>query len=225
MLLLLNIVNPSETPTAADYDTVYNVIQDVLGEWGATGLLVPVLTEEYLSTVASDANYTVGETAADKTTVRPEQVVRAWIREGNVDYVVDIIGQREYSLLADKSETGRPEYLYVSYTTPNATFFLYPVPDAIYSFYFTSIKPLVEPTTFVESLHTTVTLPRAYYNALKYAVALDVAPYFEKQPVEYMVRRAVTAKQQLMSMNLARSVESAMFEFVTPKNTGTILSY
>ncbi len=40
-----------------------------------------------------------------------------------------------------------------------------------------------------------------------------------------MLRRATQSKNTILSMNMARTLESVTLEMVTPQNTGSILSY
>ena len=226
-LLLLNVVNPSETPTDADAQQVLNTLQDLLAEWSDDGLLVPVVTTETLTLASGTASYTVGQNGTPSlTTVRPELVNGAFIREGSYDYQMQIIGEREYRLTLDKSTaTSRPDKLYVLYSAPNATFYPLPVPDTTYSLVFVSTKPFSEPAILTEDLLNTTLLPRNYYSALKWNLACEMGPYFEKQPNQWMLRRAAVTKNQLVGLNIARRLEAVRLELAGGKGGGTILGY
>ncbi len=187
--------------------------------------MVPMRTTEYLTLTPGSGSYTVGEHgAASLNTIRPEKVEQAWVVSGDTDYYLSIIGANEYNLL-DDSVQGTPENLYVKYSAPNAVFYVNPIPDAAYNLYFSHWKGLNEPVYFTESLLNTTELPRNYYNALKFSLAVDIAPYFEKQPSEMVVRRSMTAKSAILNLNLARNLEPVKLEIADPGRSGTILGY
>ena len=226
VLQLLNVVNPSETPVAADSQTVLNAIANLLAEWSDGGVMVPSITTEYFTTTAGSASYTVGEHGAPSlNTVRPEEVQMAWIRDGDIDYNIKIIGQRAFNE-PGTSISGRPDALWVNYSAPNAVFYFSPTPDATYTIYFTSFKPFIEPSSLFETLLNTVTLPRNYYNAVKWNTAVEVAPYFEKEPSALLQGRALMTKQAIIGQNLARNMEPARIEVSDYRSGGgSILGY
>lgn len=203
-----------------------DIVQDLLAEWSANGLMVPCAVTEYFSTTDGSTAYTIGESGSPTlNTELPLNIIRAWVRDDNIDTSIEIIGERQYNLIADKTVAGSPEKMFVKYGSPNLSVYLYPTPDAVYDVYFSHYKALNEPAYFTDSLLNTLEIPRYYYNAIKHNAALEVAAYFEKQPSEFMNFRAKQTKAQLLALNLAKSLESATFELVTPGNTGTIISY
>jgi len=209
---------PGEPIAAEDSDLALRLLQDLLAEWAGQTLTVPCLVLEAITLAAAKNSYSVGEAAgADLSTVRPEQIVGAFVRDSsNHDYSVSIIGERAYRLLEEKTaRTGRPEWIWPNYTAPNMTIYTYPTPDAIEALSIQSIKTLTEPTTLVQDLLATVSIPRVYHNALKFNLAVDLAPHYDKQLSPLTVARATQTLRTIKSLNIARRVEAANIEITT----------
>ncbi len=218
VLSLAGNYSPGEPIAAEDSDLILRLLQDLLAEWAGQTLTVPSLVLEPITLAAAKNFYTVGETAgADKTTVRPEQIIGAFVRDSsNHDYPVSIIGARDYRLLEEKSgRSGRPTRIWPNYTAPNMIIYTYPTPDSIESLYIESIKTLTEPTTLIQDLLATVSIPRVYHNALKFNLAVDAAPHYDKQLSPLVVLRAQRTKSAIISLNAARTVQPANLEIPT----------
>ena len=206
---VLGLYAPSEALIADDQSVILDAIQDLLAEWSDAGLIVPCLTTEPVTLVVAKASYTIGQSGSpDLNTVRPENIIGAYVRSGTTDNSVEIIGKTAYDAISDKTSAGRPDKLYPSYSAPNMTIYLYPVPDAIESLYITSHKPFTEPTLYSEQLLNTTGIPRNYYNALKFNVALDVAPIFNQQAPALVTARAMQTKRTIINLNAARRTEA-----------------
>lgn len=180
--------------------------------------MIPALVLEAITLAVAKNSYTVGEAAgADKSTVRPEQIIGAFVRDSsNHDYPVSIIGERDYRLLMQKStRSGRPVWIWPNYTAPNMVIYTYPTPDAIESLYIESIKTLTEPTTLVQDMLVAISIPRVYHNALKFNLAVDLAPHYDKQLSPLVIARAVKTKSAIIGLNMARRAQAANLEIPT----------
>jgi hypothetical protein len=207
----------SETLAAPDAEIGLETLQDLLAEWSDGGLMIPCLVTESLSMVVGQVSYTVGESGApDLNTVRPEQVIGAYIRDsGGYDYPVEIIGESQYRALTTKSGTsGRPDRLYPKYSVPNATIYLYPEPDSTDTLYLVSNKTFIEPVLYTENLLNTTQLPRNYFNALKWNLAIELCTPFLREPTPLMVKRASDTKNTIKKLNMARTVEPVVIDIM-----------
>lgn len=220
----LGVISAVETPTAEDAELALETLQDLLAEWSDGGLVIPVVVTEYFAMVVGQATYTIGESGSpSKNTVRPEKVIGAYVRSSGIDSPVNVIGDSEYRLISQKTTSGTPDRLYPAYTAPNCTFYLYPVPDSTDSLYFTSQKTFTEPNTLTEALLNTTGIPRNYYNALRFNLAVDLSMKYEKQASPLLVSRAISTKTHLKNLNLARMVEPVRFEWSSPSGPRNIL--
>jgi len=209
---ILNVYHPGESIDANDASVVHRAIQDRLASW-VDDVLIPIQTTEYFAMVVGTAVYTIGETGV--TTVsspRPDKIVGAYVRQSDYDYPVEVITESQYRYLADKTKPGRPEQVYPYYTTPNVTLYLYPVPDSTDNFYFTSNKHMTEPTTYTEDTFVTMGLPGYIYDALKWRIAIDVAPGFYKPVSQEILFNANDAFNRMTAKHLARTIKGGVVE-------------
>jgi len=214
-LKVLGVYAPGETPAAEDLATAKMALQDLLAEWSDGGLVVPSIVWEAITLVVDQNSYTVGENGSpDLSTVRPEQIIGAFVRDSsNYDYPVTIIGERAYRVITAKSgSSGRPDKLWYNPTAPNGTIYVYLKPSSTDSLYICSIKPFKEPSSLTESLLNTTEIPRNYHNALKWNLALELCAEFGKIPSALMLMRSGQTYNKIISLNAARRVQPAEIE-------------
>lgn len=169
------------------------------------GLAVVATTKENFPLVAGQTSYTMGA-SGNFNTVCPTQIVSQFLRDSaSADYPVTLIDEDRYNALGDKTLQGRPEYLYVSYAYPLATLYFYYVPDAAYTFYVNSEKPLAEMT----SLTQVFSLPPAYLSAIKWNLFLELAPEYQKDPTAFQYKQAERYLSAVKNINAANRVPVA----------------
>lgn len=215
-LRLVGAIAVGETPVPEDVNTGLEVLQDLIGEWGDGGLVVPSVVKETFNLVVGTNDYTIGKVGApDFDTIRPEQIIGALVRSGGYDYPVKIIGERAYRGISNKATQGRPSRLWYNPTAPLGTIYLWMTPSAIEALWITSIKPFVVPTTLPEKLFDTTKIPNNYHNALKWNLALELIPEYGKASDPVIIARAQQTYNQIVSLNAARRVQPAQIEIVT----------
>ena len=92
------------------------------------------------------------------------------------------------------------------------TIYVYPAPDVIESLYIQSIKPATDPSLLTQDMLTAVSIPRNYHNALRFNLALDLAPHYGVQLNPIVIMRAQRTKSAIISLNAARRVQAANLE-------------
>lgn len=215
-LRLVGAVAQGETPAAEDVNTALETLQDLLAEWGDGGLVINCIVNEAVTLIIDQASYTIGENgASDLNTVRPEQIIGAFIRSGSYDYPVEIIGAKAYRDILHKSTSKRPKYLWYNATAPNGTIYVWGTPSAADALWITSIKPFTEPATLPEDLLNTTEIPRNYHNALKWNMALDLCPEYGKIASQVIIARAKISYDKIVSLNAARRVQPVNIEVTT----------
>ena len=132
---------------------------------------------------------------------------------GNYDYPVEIISEEEYWGKFDKTSSGRPTSLYVNYSSPNLTFYVYPTPDTVENLYFISDKPFIEPANLSQEAFDTLQLPRSYHKPITDNLAMELAPEYGAQVDPMLIQAAVKGKASLVSSSAARRVGQAKTEF------------
>lgn len=186
---ILRVLGNDVIPTAREARYSLEALQQLLGSWSndSQTIYTPVIDEFAL--VANQASYTFG-TGGDFDEDRPIKILAAKIRTGTgaaaTDLDLPIMEYNDYAEIVLKAETGDPQYVYCDYGFPLATVYFYPVPDATPTVVFTSEKPHPIPT----SLNSTISFPPGFELALKYNLAVTIAPELNITPSEAIIRKA-----------------------------------
>ena len=209
---ILHVYRADETVEASDKTTVLYAIQDRLAAW-VDDIAIPVVSTQSITMISGTATYTIGESGAPSLdTARPDQVVGAYVRQGDYDYPVKIISESIYRGITDKTSSGRPTLLYPLYGVPNVTIYLWQVPDSTDTLYVSLLQQMAEPTTYTQDTFADLQLPPYVYNALKYRVAIDLAAGYERQLTQEIIWNANDAYSNMTSKHLARSLRPATVE-------------
>lgn len=177
-------------------------LNDMLDSWSNDNLVIYADTDESFPLTGA-ASYTMGPSGAFNTT-RPMLINFVVIRVGGVDYTLDLISQEQYAEIAIKSTQAQiPAYYTYDNAYPLATLQFWMVPTAGSTLYISSNKPLAN----LSSLTASVALPPGWNRALKYNLAMEMAPQYGAQ-VSQMV--ADGAKKSLGAIKRSTSANNPM---------------
>lgn len=178
-LRLIGAIASGETPTADELQDGLCLLQDLLQHWSTHNLAVYGGAVESFQTVAGQATYTIGPSGNWNTT-RPVRISGdAVCTYQGVDFPVEQIGQDEYNAVPVKS-TSSPiveQLLYVN-DYPLGRITLHPVPSAVVTITLNSDRVL----TSVQNTATPMSFPPGYKLALRYALAMLLAPEYGITP-------------------------------------------
>lgn len=196
-LRLIGASAPGESIASAEATDGLSAFNRMLGSWSTDGLLIYAETQETPFTLtAGDATVTMG-TSGDITT-RPQEIVKAVIRDGSTDHPVDILSISEWASITNKSvQSTYPRALYDDGGYPQRIITLYPVPSAAKSLILWTKRPLTE----ISTLDTTISLPPGYEEALIYNLAIRLAPEYGKVVPDAVVLVATESKAGLKRAN------------------------
>ncbi len=171
---LIGVLFKSETLASDEANDALTALNDMLGGWSNDNLITFAYVLENFPLTGA-ASYTIGSGGAFNT-VRPVTIVDAVVRVGTIDYPLELISPEQYQTeIAYKSITSYvPKYITYDNAYPLATIKMYPVPSGGSTLYLQSNKPLTEFAT----LSATVDLPKGWNEALKYNLALRLAPEY-----------------------------------------------
>lgn len=166
-------LNEVSAPSTADSTAGLIILNDLLSSWSSDELLIPYRTVENFNLVVAQAVYTIGATA-NFNTVRPLSIADAYIKDSSgTDYQLDVLmSKNQYDSIEVKSTAGRPARLYYDPQYPSGKIYFDLTPNTIEVLYLDSWKALTE----LAALATDVTLPDFYKKAIKYNLAVDLAP-------------------------------------------------
>lgn len=199
-LRLIGAVATGETPSAEEQADALAVLSDMLDSWSAEGLVVYAQVREEFTLTPDKAAYTWGA-AGDFNSTRPVRVavVNALDTNSSFELPVQNVSPTEWAAISDKTTTGSvTSRCYLEGTYPLETVNVYPVPSVDSKLVIYSWKPLA---SFANS-NATVDLPPGYAKALRYCLALELAPEYGKQPDPAIVIQAAEAKENVMRSNL-----------------------
>lgn len=179
--------------SSADAERILRRLNRMLSAWASERLMVYALTQETLALSAGVASYSSTLLSGG----RPVRLESAMLRIDGADYPLDIVTDREYNAIPDKTVQATPEVVYARMSYPNATFYFWPVPSVSMTCYATMTREL----TATLSLSTTVALPPGYEEAIVSNLALLIAPMFGTQASDTTIASARDGKARLKVLN------------------------
>jgi hypothetical protein len=196
-LRLIGVVSADETidaTTAANAKQVWNMM---LGLWGNEGLMIYTRTDTAYNLQIGVGSYTIGS-GATFSGVRPIAIDSAFVRDGTDDLPLALIGPDEYFAIAMKASASTyPTHLYYNAAYPQGTIYVYPVPSAVNALHLIYRKAFTE----VSELSDALALPPGYEMALRYNLAVELAPEFGVAIPALVLDRAAKSKAVLKTTN------------------------
>lgn len=190
---LIGVARKGEQLDADEAVDGLDALNDLLASWSSSSLFL-LSRDREIFTPTAQAEHTIG-IGKDFDTVAPMQIVDAYIRDGDIDHKIEIINDETYRAIAFKeTQGGYPRYLNYSKTGDYGVIRLYPIPSSGGTLHLLSEKT----TTEIAGLSTTVELPNAgWKRAVKYNLAIELAPYYGEEPSNAVSRIAVQALKAL----------------------------
>jgi hypothetical protein len=216
-LRLIGVLATSETATSEEANDALNSLNQMLSSWSTENLTVFQKVRDEFTLVASTATYTWG-TGGTFNSSRPIEVISAMLELQGTDpqeIPLRILTTKEYAELSQKELTSDiPQAVYFdgSYPLLNATF--YPVPSAAEHAVFYSLKPFSTLT-----LSTELSYQPGYEKAIRYNLAVDLAPEYGR-PIDGMImQQAMEAKASIKRKNLQTPILKHDLPVTTGKNS------
>jgi hypothetical protein len=203
-LQTLGVVSPGQTPSAEELADGLYALNQLLSAWSIERLNIYAEKRELLTLVDATAVYTIGivsPPSADPkhfNTTRPVAIKAANAIVSGLTLPMDVVTLEEWSAITDKAASSLvPKKLYNDNAHPVSTLRLWPVPDG---------TPSLELFTWQQftgfaTLDTAVDLPPGYEVALRYNLAVDIAPDYDLQPSETVVALANKYKAAISGLN------------------------
>lgn len=186
--MILGVLRKGEVLDADEAQDGLNALNDLMASW-ASMRLINLSSVRDTFTLTNSATHEIG---AGKTlnTVAPLVIKYATITVGSIDYPLEIITDDQYESIALKSTQASPSY-FLNYNHDSdedaGIIRIYPVPSGGDILNILSEKKSAE----ISSLFTTVYMPQAgFKRALKYNLALELAPQYGVEPSAMTVKIA-----------------------------------
>lgn len=207
-LRLLGVLASGEAPTADEASEALTALNALISSWSTESLIVPSRVRETFTLTNGDADYTMG-TSGDFNTTRPLLIEAAAISQNSAETPIAILSLAEWASIAQKSTQGVPVDLWPQPGSPLWTINLHPVPSSALTLVLYSMKALTSWTT----LDTDVSLLDGYERALKYHLALELAPEYGKIVPDAVAITATEAKsliERINSKSIDLTVDNAL---------------
>lgn len=159
-------IGTGQTPDSDALNDGFLMLNEMLDSWGLSKLFVFQYLEEQFPLTAGKGVYTMGP-GGDFSTVRPNEIVSAYVRLGQIDYPIQIIDNDAYSNIGLKASfTSITQFLYLDPKQPLAEVNLWPVPQAGLTLFMQSAQQLAQ----FPDLATDVTFPPGYGEAIRHGL-------------------------------------------------------
>jgi hypothetical protein len=194
-LRLIGAIAAGETPSAAEQADALSTLNEMLDSWSLERLAVPARIREEFA--VSTSPVTMGS-GADLDTARPIRIEAAAVMINNVEHPIEVVGHDEWSEIKQKSLTSTlPTHLYPQGTTPLETINLWPMPSGSVTLVLYSWKALSQLATATSD----VELPNGYLRALRYNLAIELAPEYGKVASAEIAKIAKESKENIKRAN------------------------
>jgi hypothetical protein len=224
---LIGVLAEGESLSAQGANDALNSLNDLLDSWSNEGLIAfPLLRETFaLATVGLQQTYTWG-TGANLNSAWPMRVRKALIQltgtSPPIELPMQMLNADEYAAVVLKTlQSNFPLYCYIDDAYPARNVNVWPVPtDSTNSLGFYSTKPLIT----IATLGQVLSVPPGYLRAIRYALAIELAPEYGKTAPQEVIAIAEQSKAAIkrnntkpiyLTMDAALTGKSAVYNWKT----------
>lgn len=216
-LRLLGALATSETPSASEATDALNALNIMLDSWSNESLMIPSKVREVFPLTAGQQSYTMGS-GGNFNTSRPIEIENALIQPSGLTPALELpleklTKDQFQEILIKGLNSSLPLAFYPEGTYPLETVNIYPVPSVGSNIVLYSWKPLSQITT----LQTSVVLPPGYDRAIKYNLAIELAPEYGKPISDIIIQIAMESKANIKRSN-AKPVYLGVDNALQPKS-------
>lgn len=195
----IGVLATGENPSSEEANDGLELLNQLLDSWSNERLIIYNIVRETFTLVANTQSYTIGSGATFNTS-RPQKIENALIKDGDIEYPVNVVGLDEWAAITDKTTSSDlPLTLYCEGSYPNDTIYLWPVPSEANTLVLHSWKPLTQ----LSGLSTSLSLPPGYERALRSNLAIELCPQFGKEPSGVLMKIAMESKANIKRMNIS----------------------
>jgi len=215
-LRLIGALASGEAATGAEANDGLAILNDMLDEWNSERLSVFTVERNGGSTdalrpggklfplVPSQQTYTIGEDGTpDFDVVRPAKIVKVSLEYlGNPNTPIELpmkyVDETVWRQIPVKStQANIPHVMWDDHGFPNRTLSVYTVPSEVHNL----ILYMWVPLTSFAALANDNSYPPGYIKALRYNLAVDLAPEWQLNVPRDVMRQAISSKAKIRAMN------------------------
>lgn len=194
----VGIIAATETPEGDDAELGRDRLNDMIDSWENEGIHAYTSVTTVFTLPANTTSRTIGPSMQIDIT-RPVKVSRgSFSRIGDKDYELEPISEAEYNSIGVKSFVSTaPSQVWFDGGSPTGIVYFWPAPASSVEVH------LVTPTPGGRAvdLTTDFDLPPGYLKAMIDNLAIELAPYFEITPSQFLIGSAINSKRLLKRTN------------------------
>lgn len=201
-LRLIGQLAEGEVPSAQTAQDSLTAMNQMIDSWSIQSLKTHSTQDQTFNWPTNERVVTFGPTG-DIVGNRPVQVLDSTYfittnTTPNISYSIQLVNDEQYSNISAKTLTSSlPQILWVNYTYPNVTMYIYPVPTQLVEFHLISVQELSQPV----NLSTELSFPPGYMKAFRYNLAVELASEFGVDPPSAVIVNANKSLAALMRIN------------------------
>lgn len=209
-LRLIGQLAEGEDPSPETAQDALTAFRAMIESFNNESLTIYQIQEEVFTLTAGLPTYRTIGIGGDFSTTWPVKILDSTFTRNNsaapnVDFGLAIINNDQYDAIPVKTVTGPyPQYLYYERAYPVGKLYFWPVAIAALELHLSTWKPLTD----ASSLTTGVILPPGYERALRYSLAIELAPEFGVEPTPTVVKIAAKSRENLRRVNGQNDVMS-----------------
>lgn len=201
-LRLIGQLAEGEVPSAQTAQDSLTAMNQMIDSWSIQSLKTHSTQDQTFNWPTNTRTITFGPTG-DIVGNRPVQVLDStyFITKNttpNISYSIQLVNDDQYNnIIAKTLASSLPQILWVNYTYPNITMYIYPVPTQLVEFHLISVQELSQPA----NLSTGLSFPPGYMKAFRYNLAIELASEFGVEPSSAVIVNANKSLAALMRIN------------------------
>lgn len=206
-LRAIGAIATGETPSADEMADGLESLKFMLRHWADKDIMIPYQSQDS-ATMTGAQSYTIGS-GGDFNTARPVSILGGYVRDlSGYDHPVKTIDADRYRSLRLKNMGGTCEYLWYSPEYPLGKIYVYPTGGS--TLYIDSLKPLTEPSMLTSNIE----FPPGYDEAIKWNLAVRMAPEYGKDASETVLALATSAYEYIEARNFAGQVSAVSLKII-----------
>lgn len=206
-LRVLGALAAGESASSNELTNGLQTLRFMLRGWSARNLSLYYIKQDTV-TLDGSTSYTIGS-GGTVNVLRPAAIKGAYATTNNVDRPLKLIDDARYRILSLKQLSGTVEYLWYNPDYPLGVLYFYPLASGTVKL--DSLKPLVEPTNVSTD---TVQFPPEYDEAIKFNLAIRLAPEYGRSVPPEVVAIAKEAFDAIILRNFASQINESRLDIL-----------
>jgi hypothetical protein len=204
----------AQTPTTSQYTKAIQALNYMLTAWQADGLQLWARKETSFALTQGNIDYSIGS-GATINVYRPLKIYQAWRRDAtnDIDVPLELVSEKDYANYANKLTEGTPIALYYSPRyesnsvqegpTAAGLIKIYQPADSWHATNTTVYIKYQRPFTDFNATTDTLDFPQEWNEAIKYGLAVRLAPVYGIPMLEYDRLKAMAkeVKEEVMGFD------------------------